>query len=108
MSLGSSRISAATDDLAPWCTMPDMVGQSDTSRQSEPIYVEIRFARMEDIHPILHLHREAFADKFGVAFGANGTDRGIEAMAEAWRKQGLSALRGMLVAVSDGQVIGTT
>jgi ribosomal protein S18 acetylase RimI-like enzyme len=88
--------------------MPDMVEQSDTPHQSEPAFFEIRFARMEDIHPILHLHREAFADKFGVAFGAKGTDRGVEAMAEAWRKQGLSALRGMLVAVSEGQIIGTT
>lgn len=69
--------------------------------------VDIRPARMDDIYPILRLHREAFADKFGAAFGANGAARGIEAMAEAWRRQGSSALRGMLVAVHDGQVIGT-
>jgi ribosomal protein S18 acetylase RimI-like enzyme len=34
--------------------------------------------------------------------------RGIEAMAEAWRRQGSVALRGMLVAYADDQVIGTT
>lgn len=62
---------------------------------------------MDDIYPILSLHREAFADKFGAAFGAHGTARGIEAMAEAWRRQGSAALRGMLVAVADNQVIGT-
>ncbi|HWQ14448.1 MAG TPA: N-acetyltransferase [Roseiflexaceae bacterium] len=72
-----------------------------------PLAVDIRPARMDDIYPILRLHREAFADKFGAAFGANGGTRGIEAMAEAWRRQGSSALRGMLVAVADGQVIGT-
>ena len=31
----------------------------------------------------------------------------IQAMAEAWRRQGAAALRGMLVAVADNQVIGT-
>jgi ribosomal protein S18 acetylase RimI-like enzyme len=72
-----------------------------------PLAIDIRPARMDDIYPILRLHREAFADKFGAAFGANGAARGIEAMAEAWRRQGVSALRGMLVAVADGQVIGT-
>jgi ribosomal protein S18 acetylase RimI-like enzyme len=62
---------------------------------------------MDDIYPILGLHSEAFADKFGAAFGVHGTPRGIEAMAEAWRRQGPTALRGMLVAVADQQVIGT-
>jgi ribosomal protein S18 acetylase RimI-like enzyme len=62
---------------------------------------------MDDIYPILGLHREAFADKFGAAFGAHGAPRGVEAMAEAWRRQGVTALRGMLVAVADNQVIGT-
>ncbi|MFO7170122.1 MAG: GNAT family N-acetyltransferase [Chloroflexota bacterium] len=72
-----------------------------------PLAIDIRPARMDDIYPILRLHREAFADKFGAAFGANGAARGIEAMAEAWRRQGISALRGMIVAVADGEVIGT-
>lgn len=62
---------------------------------------------MRDIYPILALHREAFADKFGAAFGANGASRGVEAMAEAWRRQGAAALRGMFVAEADEQVIGT-
>jgi ribosomal protein S18 acetylase RimI-like enzyme len=73
-----------------------------------PLPIDIRPARMSDIYPILSLHREAFADKFGAAFGARGMARGIEAMAEAWRRQGSVALRGMLVAYADDQVIGTT
>lgn len=72
-----------------------------------PIPLQIRAARMDDIYPILRLHCEAFADKFGAAFGVNGTARGIEAMAEAWRRQGRSALRGMFVADSNGLVVGT-
>lgn len=78
------------------------------SQSSEPLVVEIRPARMDDVYPILRLHSEAFADKFGAAFGPQGRDRGIEAMAEAWRRQGSSALRGMLVAVIGDEVIGTT
>jgi ribosomal protein S18 acetylase RimI-like enzyme len=74
---------------------------------AEPLQVDIRPAQMSDIYPILELHREAFADKFGAAFGARGMARGVEAMAEAWRRQGVAALRGMWVAVADGQVIGT-
>ena len=79
------------------------------SRASMPISIplQIRAARMDDIYPILRLHCEAFADKFGAAFGVRGTARGVEAMAEAWRRQGRSALRGMFVADSDGHVIGT-
>ena len=71
------------------------------------LQIDIRPAQMIDIYPILSLHQEAFADKFGAAFGANGTARGVEAMAEAWRRQGASALRGMLVAEAGGQVVGT-
>lgn len=78
------------------------------SQPPAPLTVEIRPAHMSDIYPILHLHREAFADKFGAAFGSHGYDRGVEALAEAWRRQGHGALRGMLVAVAEGQVIGTT
>src|SRR6266496_5658956 len=72
-----------------------------------PLQIDIRAAQMSDIYPILSLHREAFADKFGAAFGAQGMARGVEAMAEAWRRQGVGALRGMLVAEADGQVVGT-
>jgi ribosomal protein S18 acetylase RimI-like enzyme len=78
-----------------------------TQASAAPLTIDIRSARMDDVYPILGLHREAFADKFGAAFGARGAARGIEAMAEAWRRQGVNALRGMLVAVADGQVIGT-
>jgi len=76
-------------------------------QSTPPRNVAIRPAQMSDIYPILSLHREAFADKFGAAFGARGMARGVEAMAEAWRRQGSAALRGMLVAEADGQVIGT-
>jgi ribosomal protein S18 acetylase RimI-like enzyme len=75
---------------------------------SAPLAVAIRAARLDDVGPILELHREAFADKFGGAFGARGVDRGTSALAAAWRRQGQSALRGMLVAEHAGQVIGTT
>jgi ribosomal protein S18 acetylase RimI-like enzyme len=78
-----------------------------TQASAAPLTIDIRPARMDDVYPILGLHREAFADKFGAAFGARGAARGIEAMAEAWRRQGINALRGMLVAIADGQVIGT-
>jgi ribosomal protein S18 acetylase RimI-like enzyme len=72
-----------------------------------PLAIEIRAARMDDIYPVLRLHHEAFADKFGAAFGRSGTELGLEAMAEAWRRQGMSALRGMLVATVDRRVVGT-
>jgi ribosomal protein S18 acetylase RimI-like enzyme len=78
-----------------------------SDQPTPPLQIAIRPAQMGDIYPILSLHREAFADKFGAAFGARGMARGVEAMAEAWRRQGASALRGMLVAEVDGQVIGT-
>src|SRR5262249_48153518 len=79
-----------------------------TQESAAPLPVDIRPAQMSDIYPILSLHREAFADKFGAAFGVRGMARGIEAMAEAWRRQGSAALRGMLVAYADDQVVGTT
>jgi ribosomal protein S18 acetylase RimI-like enzyme len=78
-----------------------------THESAASLSINIRPAQMDDIYPILGLHREAFADKFGAAFGTNGAARGVEAMAEAWRRQGNAALRGMLVADADGQVIGT-
>lgn len=62
---------------------------------------------MDDIYQILGLHREAFADKFGAAFGVRGIARGVEAMAETWRRQGGVALRGMYVALLDDQIVGT-
>jgi ribosomal protein S18 acetylase RimI-like enzyme len=76
-------------------------------QSAEPLQVDIRPARMGDIYPILGLHGEAFADKFGAAFGAKGMARGVEAMAEAWRRQGVSSLRGMYVAEADSRIIGT-
>ena len=83
-----------------------MLLASQESAASPPI--DIRPARMNDIYPILGLHREAFADKFGAAFGTRGMARGIEAMAEAWRRQGSASLRCMLVAFVDDHVVGTT
>jgi ribosomal protein S18 acetylase RimI-like enzyme len=82
-------------------------GQQTTDNGHLLTSVDIRPARMDDIYPILTLHSEAFSDKFGAAFGSRGMARGIEAMAEAWRRQGSGALRGMLVAWADDQVIGT-
>lgn len=67
----------------------------------------IRLASVEDISAILALHCEAFADKFGGAFGHNGTERGRAALEASWRRQGNRALRGMFVATSQGQIIGT-
>ncbi|MEF3272975.1 MAG: GNAT family N-acetyltransferase [Chloroflexus sp.] len=66
----------------------------------------IRLARLSDIDAIVALHREAFADTFDAAFGAHG-DRGAQALAAGWRRQGPAALQGMLVAEYDGQLIGT-
>ncbi len=75
---------------------------------AEMAALAIRPARIEDILPILQLHREAFADKFGGAFGPGGADRGVDALANAWRRQGVTALRGMFVAEFQNQIIGTT
>ncbi len=68
----------------------------------------IRAATMHDINAILVVHREAFADKFGGAFGSNRVGQGAAALAAAWRRQGPSALRGMLVADWQGTIVGTT
>jgi ribosomal protein S18 acetylase RimI-like enzyme len=68
----------------------------------------IRPARLDDVRLILALHRDAFADKFGGAFGADGAERGAAALEATWRRQGPAALRGMLVAEHEGAVIGTT
>jgi ribosomal protein S18 acetylase RimI-like enzyme len=78
-----------------------------TQTAAAPLTIDIRPARLDDVYAVLNVHREAFADKFGVAFGLQGAARGVEAMAEAWRRQGSSALRGMIVATTDRGVIGT-
>ncbi len=70
--------------------------------------VRIRPATLQDINQIIGLHCEAFADKFGGAFGSNGITRGATALAMAWRRQGSSALRGMLVAEWGTYIVGTT
>ncbi len=82
--------------------------ESTVREARPPVPVTIRAARLDDVEPILALHREAFADKFGGAFGRGGVERGANALATAWRRQGPSAMRGMLVADHEGQVIGTT
>jgi ribosomal protein S18 acetylase RimI-like enzyme len=68
----------------------------------------VRPARIDDISAIVLLHREAFADKFGGAFGSGQEAKGAEALAATWRRQGPAALRGMYVAELQQQVIGTT
>ncbi|GAB4434790.1 MAG: GNAT family N-acetyltransferase [Chloroflexi bacterium OHK40] len=88
--------------------LPGPLGQPAARAARPTIPVTVRAARLDDIGPILALHREAFADKFGGAFGAQGAERGASALAAAWRRQGPSALRGMLVADYEGQVVGTT
>lgn len=70
--------------------------------------VVIRPARLSNIEAIVALHREAFADTFGAAFGPRDRERGAQALATGWRRQGPAALRGMLVAEYAGQLIGTT
>lgn len=82
--------------------------QSAAQPIRSPAYPLIRSARLEDIDAILVLHQEAFADKFGGAFGANDIARGCAALATAWRRQGEPALRGMLVAEWEQEIIGTT
>jgi ribosomal protein S18 acetylase RimI-like enzyme len=68
----------------------------------------IRPARLSDITAIVDLHSRAFADTFGGAFGRSGVERGAQALAAAWRRQGAASMRGMLVAEQDGQLIATT
>jgi ribosomal protein S18 acetylase RimI-like enzyme len=85
-----------------------LAAQPGVREAQAPVPVTIRAARLDDIGPILALHREAFADTFGGAFGRGRAERGASALAAAWRRQGPLAMRGMLVAEHDGQVIGTT
>jgi len=89
-------------------TMRGSFSQPTQRVASGTIAVAIRPARLDDIALILELHREAFADKFGGAFGAHATDQGVAALAATWRRQGALALRGMFVAEHEGRVIGTT
>lgn len=67
----------------------------------------IRPATLSDAEAILILHSQAFADKFDGAFGANGAERGKAALAAAWQRQGGTAIRGMLVAILEEQIVGT-
>lgn len=78
-----------------------------TESPSAPHALDIRPARLSEMYDILALQRDAFSDKFGAAFGRDGVARGVEAMAEAWRRQGVFAMRGMHVAVLGDQIIGT-
>lgn len=84
------------------------LGQAASRPAGQVVAASIRSARLDDIEPILALHREAFADKFGGAFGRASIDQGTSALALAWKRQGQPALRGMLVAEHEGKVIGTT
>lgn len=84
------------------------IGQPTPRITAGAVQATIRPARLDDIALILELHREAFADKFGGAFGPDATDRGVAALAAAWRRQGPIALRGMFIAEYEGRVIGTT
>lgn len=84
------------------------VGENAMRPRSPVVPLVIRPARIDDIQPILELHREAFADKFGRAFGSGGgAERGVAALANAWRRQGAAALRGMFVAEHQQRIIGT-
>lgn len=69
----------------------------------------VRAAHVNDIAQVLALHRLAFADKFGSAFGAGqaAIDRGMAALALAWSHKEGRMLRGMLVAERDGVLVGT-
>ncbi len=80
----------------------------NVERRAASFAGRIRPARMEDIDPILTLQREAFADKFGGAFGQGNIEKGVIALAASWRRQGPAAMRGMLVAEADGTIVGTT
>jgi ribosomal protein S18 acetylase RimI-like enzyme len=84
-----------------------MIDSSSASPHTLLPAVTIRPAGIGDIRPMLDLHCEAFADKFGRAFGADGLARGSAALAAAWQRQGQRALRGMFVAEWEQRVIGT-
>ena len=79
---------------------------SDTAETPMP-WPQIRPANLYDIDAIVDLHREAFAAKFGAAFGEAFRDRGARALADTWRRQGANALHGMIVAVDGTRIIGT-
>lgn len=75
--------------------------------QPDPTDVVIRAVTVADIPAVVALHREAFADKFGGAFGVAQIERGADALLAAWQRQGSRALRGMFLAELDAQVVGT-
>jgi len=81
---------------------------SSSSVQSIAPSPTIRAAEMKDINTILTLHCEAFAEKFDGAFGHKGIARGMHAIENAWQRQGLSSIQGMIVAEWEEHVIGTT
>lgn len=83
---------------------PGGLSMAEAASRATPL---IRPARLDDVRAILALHREAFADKFGGAFGPGRADRGVAALAAAWQRQGIAGLRGMLVAEQGGAIIGT-
>lgn len=99
----SGNLRAASTTLAP----EGDAGREPASQITSTL-LRVRAARLEDIDAILVLHAEAFADKFQGAFGARGAELGQAALSAAWRRQGVSALRGMHVAEWQGTVIGTT
>ncbi len=70
------------------------------------LVLTIRTARLEDSYPILRLHSAAFADQFGAAFGRQ-RDRGIDALADAWRRQGSAVMRGLYLACLGDEIVGT-
>lgn len=89
--------------------LPGSVALTPSRAESLPLVeVAVRPARLDDIPEIIALHREAFADTFGGAFGPGRVERGANALATTWRRQGSGALRGMLIAEHTGHVIGTT
>lgn len=87
---------------------PILPPTTEAAPETAPLSPTIRPARLEEISSIVTLHSEAFADKFGGAFGNGRIAKGAEALAVAWQRQGASALQGMFVADLDGVVIGTT
>lgn len=77
------------------------------SPASPPVSPLIRPATLDDVETIVDLHGEAFAAKFGRAFGAAFSRQGAAALAMTWRRQGAAALSGMSVAVLDERIVGT-
>lgn len=85
-------------------SQPDILSPS---AEADPVTALIRPAHLGDVDAVIDLHSQAFAGTFGGAFGRSGIERGTQALACAWRRQGASAMRGMLVAEYDSRLIGT-